>query len=218
MERFIYSIILVVVMTITSNSIHAQSVNNNMKNVTTGASTNSATASIATLTSSVIGTKDVKASELIGTWNYTQPCMIFESNEILAKLKTGTIANKGQTYLQKGLQKAGFNPGAVSISFNNDSITTISMGDKTINGIYYVNGNELTLKYTGILNGVTKSVTANLNMDGKDLQIAMSAKKLLTFIQTVSSTASSANTTLSTVASLFTSVNGMYTGLQFEKK
>lgn len=218
MERFIYSIILVVVMTITSNSIHAQSVNNNMKNVTTGASTNSATASIATLTSSVIGTKDVKASELIGTWKYTQPCMIFESDEILAKLKTGTIANKGQTYLQKGLQKAGFNPGAVSISFNNDSITTISMGDKTINGIYYVNGNELTLKYTGILNGVTKSVTANLNMDGKDLQIAMSAKKLLTFIQTVSSTASSANTTLSTVASLFTSVNGMYTGLQFEKK
>ncbi|MCR5312566.1 MAG: DUF4923 family protein [Bacteroidaceae bacterium] len=209
------------IMPFTSN---AQSLLNSIKSTasslasTASKSTNSVTSAAGSLITSLLGTNDVTAGSIEGTWSYTQPSLVFESEDVLASVASSAIAQKGQTYLGKGLNKAGFTAGKVNIVFNSDSTTSISIAGKTVNGTYSVNGNTLTLTYTGILTGVTKSVSTNVKISDDTMQIAMSAQKLLTLIQTVSATASSANTTLSTVTSLFGSVNGMYVGLQFSKQ
>jgi len=168
--------------------------------------------------STVIGTEAVNPSSITGTWTYSQPSVTFETENMLTKYATNPAATKGKTYLQKGLAKAGISEGKVTLVFNNDDSFVLTVGNKTINGTFKLEGNKLTLTYTGVLTGVSKTVTTFASMTSGKLQIAVSADTLLTLVQSVSVTASSASTTLSTVAGLFNSINGMYAGLIFEKK
>ena len=170
------------------------------------------------LESAILGTEEVSASSLVGDWEYSRPCMVFESDNVLSAVGTSAMASKGESYLQKGLAKAGFSAGDVTLSFSSDGTTGIVVAGKSVSGVYSVDGSEMTITYNGVLSGVSKSVTANVVVSGEEMRVSMSAQKLLTLVQTVSATASSANTTLSTVSSLFSSVDGMYVGLVFVKK
>ncbi len=78
---------------------------------------------------------------------------------------------------------------------------------------YKLDGSDLHLTLTS----VKKTIKMNCKLSAGKLQLAMKADKLLTLVNTVSSTAAAASTSLATLNTLLKNVDGLYVGLQFTK-
>ncbi|MBO4663333.1 MAG: DUF4923 family protein [Bacteroidaceae bacterium] len=159
----------------------------------------------------IIGTQGVSASAIKGTWAFSEAVLAFKSQEQEASLGSSAPVTKAQTYLQKGLEKAGISSGKVSFTFNDNGTLAVTVGDKTFNGTYTLEGSNISIT------GIGKSTTANISLTGGKLQLAMPADKLIALTQSVSATATQASTTLSTVAGLLNSLQGTYVGLVLTK-
>ena len=160
---------------------------------------------------SIIGTQSVSASAIKGTWTFSEAVLAFKSQDQESSLSSSAPVTKAQTYLQKGLDKAGITAGKMSFTFNDDGSLSISTNGKTYSGTYSIDGSNITIT------GIGKSTTANISIKGNKLQLAMPADKLIALTQSVSATATQASTTLSTVAGLLNSLQGTYVGLVLTK-
>ena len=169
---------------------------------------------VSSLLGNVLGTNKVSETSIAGTWTYQEPCVVAESDNILSNLAATAAANKSASYLKKGLTKIGFTKGKVILTLNSDKTAGITIKGKTINGTWSVSGSDLTL--TNTLTG--KSVTMNVSLDSGNLQVAVSADKLLTLLQTFGSSATSISSTLGTVTKLLNKVDGLYIGLKFSQE
>ena len=89
----------------------------------------------------------------------------------------------------------------------------MTVGKKTVAATYKIEGSDLSLTFTK----VKKTIKMNCKLSGGKLQLAMKTDKLLTFVNTVSSTAAAASSSLGTLNSLLKNVEGLYVGLQFSK-
>lgn len=161
----------------------------------------------------LIGTKAVTAESLNGTWNYTSPAVAFESSNLLQNAGGTVMANTLEKKMQTYLSKIGFTPGKVIIKFENGKDFTMTIGSKTINGTYTVEGSEITLTRQGLL---SKPVTANLAVSINELQMTFKADKLLTFITNIASL--SGNATLGLIGKMAGSYDGMQMGFTFSKQ
>ena len=168
---------------------------------------------IANVVTSLIGTSKVSESNIIGTWNYESPCIAAESSNVLSKATAAAAASKAQTKLNDALTKAGIKPGAMKITFEKGGKATVAVGKKTVAATYKIEGSDLSLTFTKL----KKTVKMNCKLSGGKLQLAMKTDKLLTFVNTVSSSAAAASSSLGTLNSLLKNVEGLYVGLQFSK-
>ena len=66
------------------------------------------------LTSIFSSEKQATAEKLVGTWVYTEPAIVFTSDNILAKAASKIAANKVEKKLQEQLSKYGIQPGTFS--------------------------------------------------------------------------------------------------------
>lgn len=168
-----------------------------------------------TLTS-VIGNSVVTTQQLIGTWNYSSPAVIFESDNLL-KQAGGTIVASGiEKKWQAYLTQYGITPGKMAISFKKDNTFTCTSGSNSINGTYKLSNTNLTLSYK--IEGTTAptSVTARAGMKNNNLQICFESTKLLTFLSAVG--AESDSTAVASLTKLASSYNGIQLGMKFSKK
>ena len=159
-----------------------------------------------------IFSKDKLASKnsIVGTWEYSEPAIVFESDNLLTKAGAGLAANKIEDKLQEQLSKFGINPGAFSITFNADGTFTETFGEKKFNGKWKVEDSQLHLVFG------KKSIPINTQLSGKKLMFATDATKLLDLVKAVGS--KSTNSTISTVTTLMKGVDGMQAGLTLVKK
>ena len=67
---------------------------------------------------------------IIGTWSYTQPCVQFESESLLAKAGGTLVANKVETTLATYYQKVGIKPGAFQMAFGQDGTLQYAIGSR----------------------------------------------------------------------------------------
>lgn len=193
---------------------NAQSLLGSLKNVASQAASKATGSSVVgDIVSNLLGTGKVSEKSLVGTWSYSEPCLVAESENILSGVAATAAASKAKTYMEQGLTKAGFTKGKVKVTFDEKKNVTIVVGSKTVKGTYAINGTDLTIKF--LL--TKKQVTMNCKLDGGNLQLAMKADRLLTLINNVAASASSASQTLGTVSTLLKSVNGLYVGLEFSK-
>ena len=132
---------------------------------------------------------------------------------MLSKATAAAAASKAQTKLNDALTKAGIKPGAMKITFEKGGKATVAVGKKTVAATYKIEGSDLSLTFTK----VKKTIKMNCKLSGGKLQLAMKTDKLLTFVNTVSSTAAAASSSLGTLNSLLKNVEGLYVGLQFSK-
>ena len=163
------------------------------------------------LTSVFSSDKQATAEKLIGTWNYTEPAIVFTSDNILAKAASKIAANKVESKLQEQLSKYGIKPGSFSMTFNEDGTFTETLKGKTTKGTWQVKDSKLILSVVGI-----QALSITTQIDGKDLQFVTDATKLLNLFKTIG--AKSSNQNIKTIASLMNSVKGMQAGITMKKQ
>ena len=163
------------------------------------------------LTSVFSSNKQATAEKMVGTWTYTEPAIVFTSDNILAKAASKIAANKVESKLQEQLSKYGIKPGAFSMMFNEDGTFTETLKGKTSKGTWQVKDSKLILSIVGV-----KALTITTQIDGKDMQFVTDATKLLNLFKTLG--AKSSNTSIKTVATLMKSVKGMQAGITLRKQ
>lgn len=166
---------------------------------------------VSNLTSVFSKNKQATQDKLIGTWSYTEPAIVFTSDNILAKVGSKIAANKLENNIQKYLTRYGIKPGAFTMTFNEDGTFTETLNGKTSKGKWTVKDSKLQLTIAGI-----KALNVTTQIDGKDLQFVTDATKLLNLFKTLG--AKSGNSQIKTVTSLMKSVNGMQAGVTLRKQ
>lgn len=163
------------------------------------------------LTSVFSSDKQATADNIIGTWSYSEPAIVFTSDNILAKAASKIAANKVEKKLQEQLSKYGIQPGAFTMTFKEDGTFTETLKGKTTQGKWAVKNSKLQLTIIGV-----KTLSVTTQIDGKDMQFVTDATKLLNLFKTLG--AKSSNSNIKTVASLMKSVNGMQAGITLRKQ
>lgn len=166
---------------------------------------------VSTLTSIFSSDKQANKNNIIGTWNYSEPAIVFMSDNILAKTAAKIASNKLENKLQSYLTKYGIKPGTFSMTFKEDGTFTRTLKGRTSKGTWQLKDNKLLLTVAGL---ATVSITTQI--DGKDMQFVTDATKLLNLFKTMG--AKSTNANIKTVTTLMKSVNGMQAGITLHKQ
>ena len=166
---------------------------------------------VSTLTSIFSSDKQANKNNIIGTWNYSEPAIVFMSDNILAKTAAKIASNKLENKLQSYLTKYGIKPGTFSMTFKEDGTFTRTLKGRTSKGTWQLKDNKLLLTIAGL---ATVSITTQI--DGKDMQFVTDATKLLNLFKTMG--AKSTNSNIKTVTTLMKSVNGMQAGITLHKQ
>ena len=163
------------------------------------------------LTSVFSKDKQATANNIIGTWSYSEPAIVFTSDNILTKAAAKIAANKVEKKLQEQLSKYGIQPGTFTMTFKEDGTFTETLKGKTTQGKWAVKDSKLQLTILGV-----KTLSVTTQIDGKEMQFVTDATKLLNLFKTLG--AKSNNSNIKTVASLMKSVNGMQAGITLRKQ
>ena len=164
------------------------------------------------IVNSVIGTKKVDKKDLIGTWSYSSPDIVFESDNLANKAGGQVLASKGRKLLSGVLTRYGVTPGKVKITFKEDNTYTCQIGGKTTKGTYTVENSNLTLTALG-----KKALKVNAKLSGRELQMAVDADKLLAMATSLGATIGKMNSSVSTLTAFMGNYKGMKIGMKFKK-
>ncbi|MDD6516882.1 MAG: DUF4923 family protein [Prevotella sp.] len=176
------------------------------------ASGNSTTGSIISGLSTIFNAnKQATAEDLAGTWKYTEPAVVFTSENALSSIGGKMAAQAIEKQLQSKLEKYGIKKGAMKMTFDKDGNFTQTLAGKTLSGTYTIKNKQVVLSY----GGTVKQIVGTTQVDGNDLLIVMDASKLLQYAKLLGTV--SGSSTLQAASSLLNSVNGMKVGLKLNK-
>ncbi len=211
-------------------------------------STSSTASTISSIVDNLIGTSNVSAKSLVGTWKYTEPAVAFESESALSKIGGSVASSSIEDKMATYLSKVGISEGKFSIKFESDGTFTATVNSKSVSGTYTVSGSNITFdkessasssssstsstsssKLSSALSKLKSSSSSDSSSSsgtkisanvklGTTLQITFEADKLLEFAKQFASAAGSASSTLSTISSLADNYSGMQLGMKFSKK
>lgn len=166
---------------------------------------------ISSLTTVFSGSKQAKAQSIVGTWVYSEPAIVLDSEDLLSKAAYKLAANKLEQKLQSYLTNYGITPGTFTMTFNEDGTFTETLKGKTMSGQWKVVDSKLQLTIATI-----QAVSITTQLDGNNLQFVTDATKLLTMFKSFG--ANSTNSSLKTISSLLKGAKGMQTGITMKKQ
>ncbi|MCF0178929.1 MAG: DUF4923 family protein [Bacteroidales bacterium] len=158
------------------------------------------------------GVLGVTTNNIVGTWTYEQPAVLFESDNFLTKAGGQVVAQRISNQIDGYFQKVGITKGKMQMTFDNNGNFTQTVSGKTQSGTYTLSDGSVQLTYQG---GV-KQFVGTTQFSGNNLVIVVDASKLLNMAQTVSS--SSNNSQLSAISSIISGFSGMKLGLKLVKQ
>ena len=209
MKKNLRRMLVAVALLLTAQMVSAQDLGNILGGVLGSSSSGS---SLATgLTSVFSSSKQATSDNIVGTWSYTEPAIVFTSDNLLAKAGASVASNKMESKLQEYLTKYGIKPGAFTITFNSDGTFSETVNGKTSKGKWTVKDSKLQLTI-----GTVKALSVTTQVSGKNMQVVTDATKLLTLFKTVG--AKSTNSNIQTVTSLMKNVKGMQAGITLQKQ
>lgn len=214
MKRNILKAATLLIVMMTGSSAYAQfDLGNILGGVVNSATSSSADGGnlISSLTSVFSSSKQASKKSIIGTWEYSEPAIVFQSDNILAQAGSKLVANKLETKIQDQLDKYGIKEGALKFIFKEDGSFTQTLGSRTSSGTWAVKNKQLNLTYLGV-----KTFSITTQLEGNKLMFVTDATKLLQLVKTIGS--NSGNAELQTISSLMNSVKGMEAGLTLVKK
>ena len=163
------------------------------------------------ITSIFSSDKQANKNNIIGTWSYSEPAIVFTSDNLLTKVAAKVAANKLEDKLQSYMTQYGIKPRTLVLTFNEDGTCTETLNRKTMKGKWEVKDSKLILTLGGI-----KALQITTQIDGKNMQFVTDATKLLKLFKSVG--AKSTNKNIKTVTSLMKSVDGMQAGVTLRKQ
>ena len=209
MKRTMMKTMMMGLMLMMGMTVHAQGITDILGSVLGGGG--SADDLVSNLTSVFSSKKQATKDKIIGTWSYTEPAIVFTSDNILAKAGAKIAANQLENKLQEQLSKYGIKPGTFTMTFKEDGTFTETINGKTSSGKWTVEDNKLQLTISGV-----KALAITTQIEGKDMQFVTDATKLLNLFKTLG--AKSSNSQIKTVTTLMKSVNGMQAGITMRKQ
>jgi hypothetical protein len=162
----------------------------------------------------VVGDKATTATSIVGTWKYSQPECCFESDNLLTQAGGEVAAAKVETKLASVYKTLKLT--SITYTFNEDNSYTCTLSGKTLSGTYTFDSDKKTVTMKG--STLSTSLTAYVTVTGSTMTLTFDADKLMTVLKTVSSAASSLNTTASVINTLASSYDGMRLGFELSKK
>ena len=207
MKKNMMRMMAAMLMMLAAPSVNAQDLSNILNGVLGSGSSDV----VSGLTSIFSSDKQATTNNIIGTWSYSEPAIVFTSDNLLTKVAAKVAANKLETKLQSYLTKYGIKPGALVLTFNEDGTCSETLNGKTMKGKWEVKDSKLILTLGGI-----KALQITTQIDGKNLMFVTDATKLLKLFKSVG--AKSTNKNIQTVTSLMKSVDGMQAGVTLKKQ
>ena len=208
MKKNMMKMIAAVLMLLAAPSVNAQDLQSILNGVLGGGQTEDVVSGITSIFSS---DKQATTNNIIGTWSYNEPAIVFTSDNLLTKVAAKVAANKLENKLQSYLTQYGVKPGALVLTFNEDGTCTETLNGKTMKGKWQVKDSKLILTLGGI-----KALQITTQIDGKDMQFVTDATKLLKLFKSVG--AKSTNKNIKTVTSLMKGIDGMQAGVSLRKQ
>ena len=170
-------------------------------NILGGIMGSSSTAKAATdIIGNVLGSSKITEKSLAGTWTYTQPCVAFESENVLSNIGGSVASSKIEDKMKKALAKAGIKEGKFTVTFNEDKTFAMAVGKKKLSGT------------------PNKTIKSNAKLSLGTLQLAMNADKMLEIVNTIATKASAYSSQMGTISTVLSQYKGMYLGMKFNKK
>ena len=208
MKKNMMKMMAALLMLLAAPSVNAQDLGSILNGVLGGGQTEDIVSGITSIFSS---DKQANANNIIGTWSYSEPAIVFTSDNLLTKVAAKVAANKLENKLQSYLTQYGVKPGALVLTFNEDGTCTETLNGKTMKGKWEVKNSKLILTLGGI-----KALQITTQIDGKDMQFVTDATKLLKLFKSVG--AKSTNKNIQTVTSLMKGIDGMQAGVSLRKQ
>jgi hypothetical protein len=208
MKKNMMRLLAAMLLMLAAPSVHAQDWQSVLNGVLGGGQSEDMVSGITSIFSS---DKQANKNNIIGTWSYTEPAIMFTSDNLLTKLAAKVAANKLEDKLQSYLTQYGVKPGALVLTFNEDGTCTETLNGKTMKGKWQVKDSKLVLTLGGI-----KSLQITTQIDGKNMMFVTDATKLLKLFKSVG--AKSTNKNIQTVTSLMKNVDGMQAGVSLKKQ
>ena len=146
----------------------------------------------------------ISQDNIIGTWTYSSPKVIFESENILAKLGSDIASDKIEQTLGDQLSRIGFAKGKTTLTFNKDNTCSFTYGSRTYPGTYKFDASANRLTITDAFGVGNVKCTACKN--GNELYLLFDSNKVLSVLNTLS------NSSLGNATAA--SVMGNYKGLK----
>ena len=148
---------------------------------------------------------------LVGEWTYTEPAVVFMSENLLKKAGGKLASSAIEKAIETQLNRVGITKGAMKMTFTRNGRFTQTIGGRRLRGTFTIKGKEVVLKYAGEI----KQLVGTTQVDGNDLLIVMDASKMLTYLKAIGSI--SGNASLKTATSLLGSMDGMLCGLRLNR-
>ena len=208
MKKMMMKMIATMLMMLVTPSVHAQDWQSVLNGVLGGGQSEDIVSGITSIFSS---DKQATTNNIIGTWSYTEPAIVFTSDNLLTKVAAKVAANKLEDKLQSYLTQYGIKPGALVLTFNEDGTCTETLNGKTMKGKWEVKNSKLILTLGGI-----KTLQITTQIDGKNMMFVTDATKLLKLFKSVG--AKSTNKNIQTVTSLMKGIDGMQAGVTLKKQ
>ena len=207
MKGMMMKAVMMMVMLMVGVSVQAQDISDVLNSVLGGSGDDA----VSNLTSIFSSKKQATKENVIGTWSYTEPAIVFTSDNILAKAGSKIAANKLEKKIQEYLTRYGIKPGAFTMTFNEDGTFTETLNGKTVKGKWTVKDSKLMLTAAGV-----KSLAVTTQVSGKEMMFVTDATKLLNLFKTFGAKSSSSQ--IRTITSLMKSINGMQAGVTMRKQ
>jgi hypothetical protein len=208
MKKNMMRLLAAMLLMLAAPSVHAQDWQSVLNGVLGGGQSEDIVSGITSIFSS---DKQANKNNIIGTWSYTEPAIMFTSDNLLTKLAAKVAANKLEDKLQSYLTQYGVKPGALVLTFNEDGTCTETLNGKTMKGKWQLKDSKLVLTLGGI-----KALQITTQIDGKNMMFVTDATKLLKLFKSVG--AKSTNKNIQTVTSLMKNVDGMQAGVSLKKQ
>ena len=208
MKKNMMRMMAAMLMMLAATSVHAQDWQNVLNGVLGGGQSEDIVSGITSIFSS---DKQANKNNIIGTWSYSEPAIMFTSDNLLTKVAAKVAANKLEDKLQSYLTQYGVKPGALVLTFNEDGTCKETLNGKTMKGKWEVQDSKLILTLGGI-----KALQITTQIDGKNMMFVTDATKLLKLFKSVG--AKSTNKNIQTVTSLMKNVDGMQAGVSLKKQ
>ena len=146
---------------------------------------------------------------LIGTWTYSGPKVVFESENILSQIGGQVVSSNLEQKLGTQLAKIGFTAGKSALVLNNDGSCSLALGKRTLPGTYTYDASSNKLTLSGVL-GVGQ-MTCTVSVQGGQRFMLFDADKLLAVATSLSSKSTS------TLGSILNSYSGLKLGWAMTK-
>lgn len=155
------------------------------------------------------------ANSIVGTWNYSEPTVQFQSENLLAQAGGVYIAQSMVSKLAPYYEKFGFKKGVFRATFNSDNTCSIVFGQRTIPGTYTFNPSTNTLNIKGQFGLV--NLTAYVTVTANQMALTFDSSKFLSLATVLSGGANAGNAQTSAISQLANSYTGMKTGFLLTK-